>query len=82
MPVHDMRIIKVGVDHVADGGAMVVAVDHDEDERGSDRIDDVIDEASGFEALHAVNICRDTESAGCGLIECEPVEFRGGEDHL
>lgn len=82
MAIRDMGIIKICVEHVTDGGSMVVAMDHDEDECGPDGVDDVIDEASGFAALHAMYICRDAERAGCGLIEREPIEFRCGEDHL
>lgn len=76
MPVRDVGIVKVCIEHVTDGSTMVVAVDYDENERNPHHIDNVIDEASGFAAFHAVYICRDAECAGCCLIEREPVKFR------
>lgn len=57
----DMIVAEVLCQHLLYGGSVIVSVDYDKLEGCSDNIDDIVDEPSGFVALHAVYVSSDTD---------------------
>lgn len=60
MSLGDMGVVEILGQHVLDGGSVVVAVNDDQTERNSNKVDDVVDETPCLVTGHPVDICGDS----------------------